>query len=73
MNVECPQYDASKSDYLEQISCVDILVEDHTDNAQSANNMGVQGLLVSKPWNDSKMSLGKALDVLEARISCDGV
>ena len=58
-----PFYDASKSEFLEWWGRGDILVDDSTDNIESAERIGVCGVLFPQPWNGMR-SGRSALEVL---------
>src|SRR5262249_44798421 len=58
-----PFYDASKSEFLEWWGRGDILVDDSTDNIESAERIGVCGVLFPQPWNRGP-SARPALEVL---------
>jgi hypothetical protein len=58
-----PFYDASKSEFLEWWGRGDVLVDDSTDNIESAERIGVCGVLFPQPWNRGR-STRPALDVL---------
>lgn len=61
---DCPDYDQSKAEFLQWISKVDVLVEDNESNAKAAAQIGVQSILVDRPWNSSDLSLTNALSQL---------
>jgi hypothetical protein len=46
-----PTYDGSKSEFLEWWGRGDILVDDSRDNIESAERIGVCGVLFPQPWN----------------------
>jgi hypothetical protein len=59
-----PEYDRSKADYLKWLSKVDVLVEDSEDNIFQANELGIKGILVARPWNKSNLSVKETLTEL---------
>jgi len=59
-----PDYDQTKEDFLRWWGKVDILVDDNPVNVASAQRLGIQALLVSRPWNQGKQTLAQTLDVL---------
>jgi hypothetical protein len=56
-----PEYDHNKAEYLRWLSKADILVEDSQENIRQAQELGIRGLLVGKPWNKSNLSVKDAL------------
>lgn len=65
---QAPEYDLNKADYLKWLNKVDILVEDSQENIQGAQELGIKGILVAKPWNKSKLSISAALKEIDIAI-----
>jgi 5'(3')-deoxyribonucleotidase len=63
-----PSYDENKASYLKWLDKVDVLVDDNPENIQQAQNMGIRGILISRPWNKSSLTLKEALKELDALI-----
>ena len=61
---QIPVYDESKEDFLRWWGRVDILVDDNPLNVASAQALGIQAILIPRPWNQSQLTLAEALDVL---------
>jgi hypothetical protein len=59
-----PKYDCNKASYLKWLKNADILIEDNKDNILQAEEAGIKGLLVGKPWNDGKLSIKEILKEL---------
>ncbi len=60
-----PEYGNDKGDFLKWIQKVDVLVDDSLANIQAARSAGVKGILIPRPWNNSKTSIGEVLRELE--------
>jgi hypothetical protein len=58
---EIPEYEKDKGDFLKWISKVDLLVDDNKSNIVSAENAGCKGILIPRPWNESKIPIEKTL------------
>jgi hypothetical protein len=56
-----PAYDKSKVDYLKRMNRIDLLVEDSEINIREAEESGIKGMLIGKPWNKSNLSVADAL------------
>ncbi|MFC2038931.1 hypothetical protein ACFLUG_04080 [Chloroflexota bacterium] len=61
---QIPEYDRSKEDFLTWFGKIDILVDDNPLNIASAQNLGIQTILIPRPWNQSKLSLSEAINAL---------
>ena len=61
---QIPVYDQSKEDFLRWWGKGDILVDDSSVNVASAQALGIQAMLIPRPWNQSQLTLAEALDVL---------
>jgi hypothetical protein len=61
---EIPVYDQSKEDFLHWWGRVDILVDDNPFNVAAAQSLGIQTILIPRPWNQSPLTLGEALNTL---------
>jgi len=55
------EYDHSKADYLRWLNKIDILVEDSEENIREAEELGIKGILVKKPWNKGSLLFKDAL------------
>ena len=51
----------SKAQYLKWFGKADVLIEDNEQNVYEAEKIGVKGILVSKPWNKSRIGIKEAL------------
>lgn len=60
-----PQYEINKIDYLRWLGKVDILVEDKEEIIRQAQDMGIKGILISRPWNKAVLSLEEALEEID--------
>ncbi len=58
---DIPDYGRTKADYLEWLGKVDLLIEDSQENILQAQEKGIKGILVAKPWNKSKLSVKETL------------
>ena len=61
---QIPVYDRSKEDFLRWWSRIDILVDDNPLNISSAQALGLQVVLIPRPWNKSQVTLAEALNTL---------
>lgn len=61
---QIPVYDQSKEDFLRWWGRGDILVDDNLFNVTSAQALGIQVILIPRPWNQSQLTLTEALDML---------
>jgi len=68
MGEQAIEYDRSKADYLKWLNKVDILVEDSEQNMWGAQESGIRGVLVAKPWNKNGLSITDALKEIEQAI-----
>jgi len=59
-----PVYDETKADFLRWFGQVDVLVDDNPTNTRAAGQLGIQTILVPRPWNTSQLTLAQTLDVL---------
>lgn len=60
-----PQYDNDKIDYLQWLNRADILVEDKEENIRSAAKINIKGVLIPRPWNSARCTIGESLRLLE--------
>jgi hypothetical protein len=67
-NENIPVFDRSKKETLEWLGKVDVLVEDNEENIRDAEKLGINGMLVSRPWNNSTINLDKTLNALSKLI-----
>jgi len=59
-----PVYDQSKEEFLRWWGKGDILVDDNPLNIDVAEVLGIQTVLIPRPWNQSRLTLGEVLCVL---------
>lgn len=59
-----PTYDYSKDSFLRWWSKVDVLVDDNAINVNAARALGIQGMLMPQPWNQSKLTTAETLSQL---------
>ena len=63
-----PAYDTSKEDFLRWWGKIDVLVEDNPSNIAAAQRLGINTVLISRPWNQGKLTLSQSLDILATLI-----
>jgi len=63
-NINAPDYDIDKSDFLKWFGKVDILVDDNEENINNAPKWGISGILFPSQWNNSKLSKEEALKLI---------
>lgn len=56
-----PVYDASKQEYLRWWGRADILVEDDSRNADAARTLGIETIIIPRPWNSCQATIAEAL------------
>lgn len=61
-------YDRDKEDFLRWWGRADILVDDNPAHVEGAKRLGIKAMLVPRPWNRAKGTLGDVLESI-ARIS----
>jgi FMN phosphatase YigB (HAD superfamily) len=61
---QIPIYDKSKEDFLHWWGKGDVFVDDSPLNVTAAKALGIQAVLIPRPWNQRQMTLTEALDVL---------
>jgi hypothetical protein len=61
---QMPVYDRSKEDFLRWWGKADILIDDNPLNITVARSLGIQTVLIPRPWNRSPLGLSEALDML---------
>jgi hypothetical protein len=61
---EAAQYHMSKSDFLGWWGKADILVDDSEENIAGALSLGMDAVLVPRPWNQSGQTMNEALEEL---------
>lgn len=64
-----PKYDYSKADYLKWLNKIDILVEDSQENIEQAQNLGIKGMLIKRPWNKGRLTVSQALKEIDKIIA----
>jgi hypothetical protein len=60
-----PSYDENKAGYLKWLDKVDLFIDDSPENILQAQNLGVKGMLIFRPWNKSSLTLKDALKELD--------
>ncbi|MBE3144182.1 MAG: hypothetical protein IMZ61_09705 [Planctomycetes bacterium] len=61
-----PHYEQSKKEFLQWLNKADILIDDNQDNVESANSIGIKGILYPQPWNTCKLTVIDTLTLLSA-------
>ncbi len=61
---DLPVYDGSKAEYLRWWGKADVLVDDNPANVDAARKLGIEAVLIPRPWNTSRATLAGALDSL---------
>jgi hypothetical protein len=62
-----PEYDQTKRDFLQWIQHIDCLVDDHEENINDVEAIGVKGILFPRPWNSAR---DKSIETIVAQLSC---
>jgi len=70
-NENIAKFDLTKKDFLSWIEKVDIIVDDNEKNIALAGEVGVKGVLIPRPWDNSELSLENTLDSLTDIINKD--
>lgn len=60
-----PEYECSKREFLKWIGKVDILVDDSEDNIEAAQEIGIAGVLMPRPWNKNSAAIKETLVLLQ--------
>ena len=60
-----PHYDATKGDFLARLGNVSVLVDDHCGNVEAAAALGIQAVLMPRPWNGRKDAVAEVFRELE--------
>lgn len=63
-----PEYDRSKADFIGWYGKIDILIDDNPEHIEQAAQIGIQGILITQPWNAGKLDLSGALALLTKAI-----
>jgi hypothetical protein len=63
-----PVYDRSKADFIGWHGKIDILIDDNPEHIEQAAQIGLQGILITQPWNAGKMDLSETLSSLTKAI-----
>lgn len=61
---QIPVYDQSKEDFLRWYGKVDILADDNPLSVAVAQAIGIQAILIPRPWNQSQLTLPETLNTL---------
>jgi FMN phosphatase YigB (HAD superfamily) len=64
-----PVYDETKADFLRWFGKVDVFVDDNPANTRAAEQLGIQTILIPRPWNSNQLTLAQTLDVLTECLS----
>lgn len=59
-----PEYDIDKGAFLKWIQKVDVIVDDSLANIQAAESVGVKGIMIPSPWNQSNISIEETLSLI---------
>jgi hypothetical protein len=59
-----PNYDTSKKEFLQWLNKADIFIDDNEDNVNSANSIGIRGILYPQPWNSCRQTPREILNWL---------
>jgi hypothetical protein len=60
----------TKSDFLRWWGKADVLVDDNPDSVAAALSLGMNAILIPRPWNSSPLTIDEALRVLTKLLSC---
>ncbi|HHW21228.1 hypothetical protein [Thermodesulfovibrio thiophilus] len=63
-NINAPQYDKDKSEFLLWFSRIDIFIDDNKKNIDSAKKAGINAVIWPQPWNNSNLSPDETLGLL---------
>ncbi len=63
-----PVYDRSKVDFIDRHGNIDILIDDNFEHIEQAAQIGLQGILITQPWNAGKMDMSDNLAYLTRAI-----
>ena len=58
------EYDRSKADFIGWQGKIDILIDDNPGHIEQAAQIGIQGMLITQPWNEGKLTLNELLTSL---------
>jgi len=59
-----PAYDRTKVDFLQWWGMADILVDDNAATVESARRLGIEAVLMPRPWNPSRLTVTDTLQYL---------
>ena len=59
------EYEKDKAGFLEWLEKVDVLVDDNVENVSATEKIGVKGIVIPRPWNQSKRTIAEALAELK--------
>jgi len=59
-----PEYDRSKAEFIRRHGKIDILIDDNPEHIEQAAQIGIQGMLITQPWNGGRLNLSEVLTSL---------
>ncbi len=59
-----PEYDRSKAEFIRRHGKIDVLIDDNPEHINQAEQIGIQGMLITQPWNGGKLALSEVLTSL---------
>lgn len=62
---EFSKLNKTKKDFLNKVKYVDVLIDDSEKNIKDAQDLGIKGFLVSRPWNKNGLTIDEILNKLE--------
>lgn len=62
-------YDCSKADFIGRHGKIDILIDDNAEQIEKAAQIGVQGVLISQPWNAGRGNLSEVIATLTSAVA----
>lgn len=61
---DIPEYEKDKGDFLKWLGKVDVLIDDNIKNINSAERVGIKGILMPRPWNNQNYTITDILNTL---------